>query len=59
MQEAMLKEAQERFKAGLSGMDAESLARLWMPGGLEGVGELQKQFWSVMASAAVKGDDSR
>jgi hypothetical protein len=58
MQEAMLADAQERFQQSLNEMDAESLARLWMPGGLEGMERLQKTFWGAMTRAAGKPDDS-
>ncbi|MEX2642186.1 MAG: DUF6489 family protein [Acetobacterales bacterium] len=55
MQEALATAAQERMRDGLKDMDSESLLRLWFPAGLEGLGELQKQFWTAMAKASGGG----
>ncbi len=55
IQEALAAAMQERMREGLNDMDAESLVRLWFPAGLEGVGELQKQFWTAMAKASGGG----
>lgn len=45
LQEAVMKEAQERMMAALKSMDAEALFKAWMPGGFENLEKIQKAFW--------------
>lgn len=54
MQEALLRDMQERMSASLNAMDPESLLKTWMPGGYQGVEQLQKMFWNNMAAAMGK-----
>jgi hypothetical protein len=56
LQDAMMKELEERLQDGLKSMDPEALMKAWMPGGLaggfQGWEKFQRQFWSQMGSAA-------
>jgi hypothetical protein len=46
MQDALMKQVQERMTASLSAMDPETLIKTWMPAGVQGMEQLQKMFWS-------------
>lgn len=55
---AMLKEMEDRMKAGLSAMDPESLFRMWMPeANMKAFEDMQKSFWSQMMGQATKKED--
>jgi hypothetical protein len=54
MQDALLKQAQERLSASMQAMDPETMMRTWMPAGVQGFESLQK-FWSNFAAAAGRG----
>ena len=56
IQEAMLKQMQERMTANLSSMQPAELIKTWLPMGLEGWLEMQKSFWNRVSSAS-KPDD--
>lgn len=53
MQDALLKQAQDRMSASMQAMDPETMMRTWMPAGIQGFEQLQK-FWSNFAAAARK-----
>jgi hypothetical protein len=46
MQEALMKELEQRLRANLQAMDPEVMARTWLPAGIQGIEQLQKMFWS-------------
>ena len=52
MQDAMLKEMEDRLRSSLMAMDPQELVRTWLPAGLQGFDQLQKMFWSSIAGAA-------
>lgn len=54
IQEAMMSEVEERMKASLPSMDMEKLMKMRMPDGVQGMGDLQKAFWSQMTGAKNK-----
>jgi hypothetical protein len=54
MQEALMKQLQDRMSASLSAMDPETMMRTWMPAGIQGFEQLQKMFWSQMNAAMGK-----
>ena len=56
MQEALMRQMQERMETALSGMDGESLVRIWLPMGFQGLEQLQKFFWSQMGGRPDQGD---
>ena len=45
MQDALVARMQERLSQSLDAMEPESLVKVWLPGGLQGLGQLQEQFW--------------
>ncbi|WP_448205201.1 DUF6489 family protein [Azospirillum sp. sgz302134] len=57
MQDAMMQEIQDRMHASLHAMDPETMMKTWLPAGIQGIEQLQKMFWSQMASAL--GQDGR
>lgn len=44
MQDAVMKEMQERVMNAMKGTDPETLLKNWMPGGA-GLEQMQKMFW--------------
>ncbi|MBY0429919.1 MAG: hypothetical protein K2Q10_01875 [Rhodospirillales bacterium] len=46
MQDALLKQVQDRMEANLLAMDPETMFKTWMPAGVQGLEQLQKMFWS-------------
>lgn len=58
MQDAVLREIQERMVKNLASMDAEGLFRVWMPAGLKGWEEMQKVFWSGMQGGGKVGEEA-
>lgn len=51
MQEAMMKELQERLVQALSSADPESLMRTWLPAGMQGLEAMQKMFWNAASGS--------
>ncbi|MFZ5791399.1 MAG: DUF6489 family protein [Pseudomonadota bacterium] len=49
LQETLMKEAEARMMAALKSMDADTLLKAWMPGGLESLEKIQKAFWEGLA----------
>ena len=52
MQEALLKQMQEQMAAGLKSMQPAEMMSTWLPMGLNGWMDLQKDFWNRMTSSA-------
>ena len=52
LQEALLKEVQERMSANLKAMDAKTMVETWLPATLKGFEQLQQMFTAQMAGAA-------
>jgi len=44
MQEQLLKEVEERMRASLKALDAETVLKTWLPAGLKGFEQLQEMF---------------
>jgi hypothetical protein len=51
MQDAMMRVIEERMRANLQAMDPDTLLKTWLPAGMQGVEQMQKMFWTQMASA--------
>jgi hypothetical protein len=47
MQEVLLDQIQAQMSASLAAMEPEALMRNWMPGGPQGLEQLQKMFWGL------------
>ena len=58
MQEAMLKEMQERMMANVSSMQPTEMMKTWLPMGMESWLEMQKAFWTRMTSVSAANDES-
>lgn len=52
MQEALMRQIQERMTASLSAMEPEAMLKTWLPAGVQGMEQLQKMFWAQFAGAA-------
>ena len=50
MQEAILRQVQEKIMANLSAMDPETIMKSWVPASLQGMEQLQQAFWSSLAN---------
>ncbi len=48
MQERLLKEVEERLRAGLKALDPETMLQTWLPTGLKGFEQLQEMFLNQM-----------
>lgn len=48
MQDALMKDMQERMQDYMRSMDPESIMKTWFPTMLQGWSEAQKMFWSQM-----------
>jgi hypothetical protein len=63
MQDALLGKIQERLIEHLDARDPEALLKLWLPGGLQGFGQMQealwKQFMGGLSAAAAPGDKGK
>ena len=49
MQDQLLKEVEERMRAGLKALDPEAMLKTWLPAGLQGFEQLQEMFLNRMA----------
>jgi hypothetical protein len=45
VQEALLAKVQERLLEHLEARDPEALLKLWFPGGLQELGQMQERLW--------------
>lgn len=59
MQEALLRQVQNRMEQGLGAMEPEKLLKLWLPGGLANLEQLQKLFWPSFAGGAPEKPDRK
>jgi uncharacterized protein DUF6489 len=48
MQDALVAKLHERLAKSLDAMDPEALMKLWLPGGVQGLAQLQERFWSQL-----------
>jgi hypothetical protein len=48
MQERLIDEVEERMRANLKALDAETLVKTWLPAGLKGLEQLQEMFFAQM-----------
>ena len=54
LQDALLKEVQERMTANIKAMDAKAMIEAWLPATLKGFEQLQEMFLSRMGGASGK-----
>ena len=55
MQEALLDKIRQRLSEHLDARDPEALLKLWLPGGLQGLGQMQEQLWRQFLSGLTPG----
>ena len=56
MQEAILKEMQEKMMANITAMQPAEMMKAWLPMGTDNWLDMQRKFWSQMTSVGTKGD---
>jgi hypothetical protein len=49
MQEAVMKEMQDRMMGAMRSMDPETLMKTWLPAGIANLEQMQKMFWQQFA----------
>ncbi|WP_096703042.1 DUF6489 family protein [Magnetospirillum sp. 15-1] len=59
MQEALLKQIQDQMAANLHAMEPETMLKVWLPAGVQGMEQLQKMFWSQFASGGSRPKESK
>ena len=63
MQDALLGKIQERLTEHLDARDPEALLKLWLPGGLQGFGQMQEALWKQLmgglSAASAPGDKGK
>jgi hypothetical protein len=57
LQAEMVAAMQERMMKALSGMDPETLMKMWLPGGAQTFEQMQKAFWEQFGGGR-KGAES-
>jgi hypothetical protein len=55
--EAFVAALKTKIGEGVAGLDADGLMKLWFPGGIQGMEQMQKAFWSRFAAGAGKKDE--
>lgn len=58
MQDAVMKELEERLRENIRNLDPETMVKTWMPATIQGWGEMQKMFWSQMGMGGMTGSES-
>jgi hypothetical protein len=58
MQDALLAKAQERLMAHLEAREPEALLKLWFPGGVHELGQMQERLWQQFMSGLTPGSAS-
>ncbi|CAA7614039.1 conserved hypothetical protein [Candidatus Terasakiella magnetica] len=53
MQDALMKQIQDQMASSLHAMEPETMFKVWLPAGVQGMEQLQKMFWSQFASGAM------
>ncbi len=59
MQEAVMAEVQQRLLDNLKALDPEALFKTWLPAGLQGWEQMQKQFWGQAMGARGRGGGAK
>ncbi len=56
LQQALMDDLRERLSANLAAVDPDQLLKTWLPAGLAGMEQLQKNFFAQFAGAGKTGD---
>ncbi len=57
MQERMMKDLEDRLQENIRNLSPEEMVKTWMPATMQGIGEMQKIFWSQMGIKSSEGND--
>jgi hypothetical protein len=55
MQDALVAQLQERLSGYLEALDPEQLMKLWLPGGVQGLADIQERFWRQLVGGMTGG----
>ncbi|MGQ0526691.1 MAG: DUF6489 family protein [Alphaproteobacteria bacterium] len=50
MQDALMKELEERLRDNIRSLDPETMLKTWLPATIQGWGQVQKMFWDQMGA---------
>lgn len=50
MQDALMRQIQDRMSSNLEAMSPEALLKTWLPASVQGMEQIQKMFWSAFQS---------
>jgi hypothetical protein len=59
MQEAMMRQIQDQMAANLHAMEPETMLKVWLPAGVQGMEQIQKMFWSQFSSGSLRPRESK
>ncbi len=48
MQEKLMKELEDKMQDNIRNLSPEEMVKTWMPATMQGLGDMQKMFWSQM-----------
>lgn len=57
MQEAMMKEMEDKMRDNMNAMDTEAFMKTWMAPSMQSWSEMQKMFWGQMGLTPEAGND--
>ena len=55
MQDAIMKDIEDRMRTNLQAIDPETMFKTWLPAGIQGWEQMQRMFWSQMTG----GDEGK
>lgn len=55
MQEALMKDLEDRLRDNIRSLDPETMLKTWLPATIQGWGEVQKIFWEQMGANPMSG----
>ncbi|CCG41635.1 DUF6489 family protein [Magnetospirillum molischianum] len=58
MQQALMTQIQEKMESSLNAVDPETMFKVWLPAGVQGMEQLQKLFWSHFATSSGRPKES-
>jgi len=56
MQERMIEELEGRLQENMRNLSPEEMVKTWMPTTMQGIGDMQKMFWSQMGVKTPDGN---
>lgn len=59
MQERMMDELEQKLQENIRNLSPEEMVKTWMPATVQGIGEMQKMFWSQMSMGDMSKKDKK